>query len=107
MQIKCLLFSYLAILLYRVIPISVRRCHKEFYVEVYQSREGNRKKDMNSKFIADLPSHCIEYVLEYLSSEDLKSFGLTCKRFKTIANIVFKRRSKSIFKINWHIYFWC
>ena len=29
---------------YRVITISVQRCHKEFYVEVYQSREENRKK---------------------------------------------------------------
>ena len=61
---------------------------------------------MNSKSSADLPPECIEYVLKYLSSENVKSFGLTCKRFKAIANIVLKRRSKSIFEINWNIYFW-
>ena len=60
----------------------------------YQYIREQLNTDMNSKSFSELPLDCIECVLEWLSSEDVKSFGLTCEGFKSIANSVLKRRSK-------------
>ena len=58
-------------------------------------KKRKTESKMDVKSISDLPNEVIQkFILIHLSSNDVCSFGMTGKRFKTIADDVIEKRSE-------------